>query len=107
MRAICPCGRGERGFIFQTPRNKRRLGEPAQPEYYCSMKCMDGRENVIDPTTDELASIEAGGHKGGEFLDEIGKSDLATLTRQEWLMFCRCVITGYIAEMQHRIQPPF
>lgn len=31
----------------------------------------------------------------GEYLDELGKTDLATLTRDEWLEFLHVVVKGY------------
>lgn len=60
-----------------------------------------------DPTKDELDAIDAGGQCGGEYLDEIGKTDLSTMTEDEWRTFCRCIVTGYIGEMQKRIRAPF
>lgn len=69
------------------------------------MRCMDGRNAVIDATKDELAAMEEGGVLGGEYLDSIGKSDLGQLTEDEWLTFLRCVVSGYIEEMQRRVAP--
>lgn len=60
---------------------------------------------MIDPTDDELASMSIGGEKGGEYLDSINKSDLASLSLDEWETFIRCVVTGYIEEMQKRAKP--
>jgi hypothetical protein len=37
----------------------------------------------------------AGGQLGGEYLESIGKSDLATLTETEWDVFIEAVVTGY------------
>jgi hypothetical protein len=38
---------------------------------------------MIDPTPNERNAIDHAGAMGGEFLDSIGESDLATLTRTE------------------------
>lgn len=107
MRALCPCGRAERGFLFQVPRHARRLGHDYPVEWFCSISCMDGREKMKDATKDELSAIEVGGQCGGEYLDEIGKTDLAKLTPYEWKTFCRSIVSGYIADMQKRIKVPF
>jgi hypothetical protein len=32
---------------------------------------------------------------GGEYLESIGKSDLATLTETEWDTFVEVIVTGY------------
>ncbi len=54
---------------------------------------------MIDPTPNENASIEVAGQMAGEYLDSIGKTDLATLGRDEWLTFIGCVIDGYRIEL--------
>jgi hypothetical protein len=36
----------------------------------------------------EREAIMSGGAKAGAYLDSIGKSDLATMTREEWATFC-------------------
>ncbi len=48
---------------------------------------------MIDPTPNEQAV--RGGEMGGEYLDSIGKTDLETLERGEWLTFVEAVVTGY------------
>lgn len=50
---------------------------------------------MIDPTPNEAEAMTVGGQMGGEFLESIGKSDLATLTETEWDCFLDAVITGY------------
>ena len=50
---------------------------------------------MIDPTPNEQAAIEHGGRMGGEYLDSLGKTDLATFTVEEWATFIDCVVTGY------------
>lgn len=107
MRGLCRCGRAERGFMFQVPRHARRLGQDYPVEWFCSIKCMDRRAAVKDATHDELAAIEAGGQCGGEYLDSINKTDLAKLSHDEWATFCRCVVNGYVEEMQRRVVAPF
>ena len=50
---------------------------------------------MIDPTPNERAAMEHGGQMGGEYLDSLGKTDLATFTAEEWSTFIECVVTGY------------
>jgi len=50
---------------------------------------------MIDPTPNESEAMTVGGQQGGEYLESIGKSDLATLTESEWDCFLDAVVTGY------------
>lgn len=50
---------------------------------------------MIDPTPNEQAAIAHAGAMGGEYLDSIGKTDLARLTGAEWSTFVETAITGY------------
>ena len=50
---------------------------------------------MIDPTPNEKAAFVRGGEMGGEYLDSIGKTDLESLDREEWLTFVEAVVTGY------------
>ena len=50
---------------------------------------------MIDPTPNERNAFVRGGEMGGEYLDSIAKTDLATLSPDEWLTFVEAVVTGY------------
>ena len=50
---------------------------------------------MIDATSNEMQAMSSGGQQGGDYLERIGKSDLATLTETEWDRFLDAVITGY------------
>ena len=50
---------------------------------------------MIDPTTNEMQAMSVGGQYGGEYIESIGKSDLATLAETEWDCFLDAVVTGY------------
>jgi hypothetical protein len=50
---------------------------------------------MIDPTPNEAEAMTVGGQQGGEYLESIGKSDLATLNETEWDRFIDAVVTGY------------
>lgn len=51
----------------------------------------------------ENKAIEAAGHAAGEYLDKIGKTDLATLEKYEWLEFGRVWIDAFGADLAKRI----
>lgn len=48
----------------------------------------------------ECAAV--GGNDGGAYLDRIGKTDLASLSRDEWTEFCFKVFVGTCAELKRR-----
>ena len=50
---------------------------------------------MIDPTPNEQAAMAAGGDAGGAYLESLGRSDLATLSRPEWKQLIEIVVTGY------------
>lgn len=55
----------------------------------------------------EIPAILHGGAMGGEYLESIGKSDLATLSSAEWQTFLQVICTNYHAE-HNRLKPcPF
>lgn len=50
---------------------------------------------MIDPTPNERAALSNAAQMGGEYLDSLGRTDLATLTTDEWEYFIEAVVTGY------------
>lgn len=48
----------------------------------------------------ERRALEDGGNAGGEYLDSIGKTDLADLDEFEWGEFLRRVLVGYADGMR-------
>jgi len=40
-----------------------------------------------------------GGEQGGAYLESIGKTDLITLTKEEWLTFLGTVVTNFQNEL--------
>lgn len=55
---------------------------------------------MIQSKEDLDNAIWAGGKEGGQYLDKIGKTDLATLTKEEYFMFCQAVCTKFIVDFQ-------
>jgi hypothetical protein len=61
--------------------------------------CYEKGPRMIDITkTEELARDHAG-TVAGEYLESVGKTDLATLTPDEWAIFLQCVIGEYQIKM--------
>jgi len=93
------CHRQPRGFGWFNPHY--RLSNPQRDDsrkHLCSRACQDichRRKGMIDPTPNESEAMTVGGQMGGEYLESIGKSDLATLTETEWDRFLDAVVTGY------------
>jgi hypothetical protein len=50
---------------------------------------------LVDPTHNELAAIEHAGTMAGEYLDSLGRTDLATLEVNEWLCFIEIIVTAF------------
>lgn len=58
---------------------------------------------MVDPDEHEIAAIAAANPMAGEYLESIGKTDLAVLTEAEWLTLLEVVITAYQDELARRL----
>lgn len=93
--AICSCcGRAATGFGY-SPDHKQ------PPLWVCdTQECLQVAKDSYTLPQDRFSRLESlaagkGGEEGGEFLDTIQKSDLASLTPDEWFEFCRRIVAGY------------
>lgn len=62
----------------------------------CSPEC--AKVYIMRPadfTPNEKEAIREGGFAGGDYLDSIGKTDLAILNETEFYSFCAAVVSGY------------
>lgn len=50
---------------------------------------------MIDPTPNERAAMLHGAKMAGEYLDSLGRTDLALLSVDEWHTLMEVIITGY------------
>ena len=50
---------------------------------------------MVDPTPNEQEALDAASRTAGEYLDSLGKTDLAQLNVEEWESLIESVITGY------------
>jgi hypothetical protein len=86
----CFCGRSARGFAYQDPQ-RLPFGETILPVPCCSMECLDvavkWRGNMRQLNVDEKRAVNSASPEVGAYLDQIGKTDLATMTETEWLGF--------------------
>jgi hypothetical protein len=115
MRAfigLCHCRREAGSFYYQRP--VARDKPPRRKVRCCSMRCLDAAYQnggiMIDPTEHEIAAIEAASEPAGQYIESLGRSDMATWSRDEWLCFLECVVTGYTDELQRvsgSDKPPF
>jgi hypothetical protein len=67
------------------------------------MDCLDAvfkGTAMIDPTEHEIAAIEASSEPAGQYIESLGRTDMATWSRNEWLEFLECVVTGYTDELK-------
>jgi Family of unknown function (DUF6511) len=58
----------------------------------------------------ELGAALEAGSDAGAYLDEVGQTDMASLTRDQWLEFLRRIVTGYEHALRRMIldnEPPF
>lgn len=73
---------------------------------FCSMKCseiwMKARTKKEPFTPSEKGAVAAGGKVAGQWLEGIGKTDLAEMTRAEWEEFCGVLFAGVCADLQRQ-----
>lgn len=84
----CFCGRAARGFAWHDFGTSPFDRQP--PVHCCSMQCLDiagHRRGKMDLNVDEKRAVNAASGAVGEYLEQIGKTDLAAMTEAEWLGF--------------------
>ena len=99
---ICVCGRAPRGFAF------RRPGDPyAEQHHACSMPCLNylsrskGEPMELAPV--EADAIMAASEAVGAHLEKLGKTDMATMTEEEWLDFLAAAYAAITGEVRARL----
>lgn len=63
---------------------------------------MVARAAKIELTPNEASATKAGGKKAGAYLEGIGKTDLATMSGEEWSAFCAAMVEGYVVDLQRQ-----
>lgn len=91
------CGRAGGGIAFTAPDTRAD---------FCSFQCsevyMVARAAKIELTRDESTAAIAGGKAAGAYLEKIGKTDLAALTKTEWTVFCETMLGAAYADLQRQ-----
>ena len=98
--SLCFCGRAARGFAWHD--FSRTPFDRPPPVQACSMTCLDiatRRKGQMKANIDEQRAITAASPAIGAFLEDLGKSDLAVLTQQEWLAFLTHAYVTVCAEV--------
>ena len=99
--AVCRGHAGPRGY------------KPSRHEgaiWFCDdERCQALAARAYGMAKDKLEAYEqragmSAGDKAGQFLDEINKTDLAELTREEWEEFIGRIIIGFQSEMRRLIE---
>ena len=102
---VCP--REAKGFGY----NPKLAGEDGRAGIACSMKCLNTLKEkqgmMNDATPNETQAVLHGGNMGGEYLDELGKTNLAALSEDEWQQFLFCVVGGYVEKITAYNDIPF
>lgn len=93
--AVCSCcGRSATGFGYAPKTGQAILWVCDDPQ------CLEIAKDSYSMKQDQFSRLESlaagkGGDEGGAFLDSIGKTNLESLTPDEWFEFCRRIVAGY------------
>jgi hypothetical protein len=102
------CLRQGRGFIFIDPTKANWVVRT--PIHACSISHLDlvvhhkGTGEMLDPTAYETQALAIAGEKAGEYLESIGKTDLATLTGEEWTLFLTTIFDVSTSEIGRMVE---
>ncbi len=102
------CRRDARGYGFAP----RYIRVAAQDSKQCSRRCQNitGRlKGMIDPNKHEANALSAAGMSAGAYVEEIGKTDLARWTEQEWATLIDVAVTAFqdFLRQAYADDPPF
>jgi hypothetical protein len=100
----CICSRAPRGFAFH--RVDIHPFERPPPAHACSMTCLDiiaqrnGAAMPKDLNPVETKAVASASEAAGEYLEQIGETDLSRLTPEQWQGFVGHVWKCCAGEMQ-------
>jgi hypothetical protein len=86
------CGRAGRGFGWFDP-NGGKVTYRA-----CSKECVETiirRFPMVDPTEHEIAALLEASQPAGEYIEALGRTDMATWSHDQWMSFLETVVTAY------------
>ena len=102
------CRREARGFGY-SPRLTRQSGRDL---WLCSMRCLDivtRLEGMIDPKEHEVVALRQASARAGEYVESLGRTDLARFTEQEWTTLIEVIVTAFQDHLRtaYAENPPF
>jgi hypothetical protein len=56
-------------------------------------------EKMIDANEHELAAMMQASDRAGEFIESLGKTDMAAWSREQWGQFIEVICTGYVDKL--------
>lgn len=51
---------------------------------------------MVDPSEHEIAAMRAAGVTAGDYIDALGRTDMATWSPAEWHGFVEAICSGYV-----------
>jgi hypothetical protein len=100
---ICPfCRREPRGYEYFNP--LAPVGDPrreASRQRFCSLRHLDlwiakvKGEIVEDLTPNEIKALEHAGDMAGEYVESLGRTDMAQFSREEWMTMIEVIVGGF------------
>lgn len=94
---ICPCGRSASGFAYD-PRLAGVSTDP--PVRACSIPHLNiiakAKGKIVPLTDTENKAVMATGDVAGQYLDKLGKTDLATMSYEEWMDFIAATCDAFL-----------
>jgi hypothetical protein len=102
------CRRDARGFLFAP----HSIGIAAPAVRLCSRRCQDitaRLKGMINPNIHEKNALAEAGAQGGEFVESLGRTDLATWNPEEWATFIEVIVIRFQDSLRtaYADDPPF
>ena len=102
------CRRDARGYGFAP----RYIREEAPDSKQCSRRCQNitaRLKGMIDPNKHETNALAAANISAGAYVEEIGKTDLANWSEQEWATLIDVAVTAFqdFLRQAYADDPPF
>ena len=102
------CRRDARGYGFAP----RYIREEAPDSKQCSRRCQNitaRLKGMIDPNKHETNALAAASISAGAYVEEIGKTDLANWSEQEWATLIDVAVTAFqdFLRQAYADDPPF
>jgi hypothetical protein len=102
-------------FICRRRAGPNGVGSPGRQGWLCNACGIPRAKEVMKMSTEafdefELRAIDAAGDEAGGYLDDIGKTDLANLTPDEWRHFLRTFLRAFETGIRREVErgnPPF